>query len=254
MPRNASECLGETRVARGKPASHKEALDCGLRLPECLLGVPIGHGGTGMIEGCQGNVEDENAVGGDGRTAARGTIAQSVGDVDRPAVAHVHIGDCRGKAIDETAGGRLVGHGRAGVERAREALIELIALGIAGRGDEPSGIVHAHGVGVEWRKGALALLFDVGNDVVGRLERSAIVLRPRAQDAPAVVARRHALLGGAVEFVPIGVVLLLPVGIFLLGVVVFAASGQERHGDEDEQQGGDGVFHCVSGWMNMDDG
>ena len=67
---------------------------------------------AGMLEGSQGQVEHQSAVGRNGARVAGvvlGAVAQLVGDVDLPAVALVHVHEDGREAVD--VGGILVGGG-----------------------------------------------------------------------------------------------------------------------------------------------
>ena len=170
-----------------------------------------------MAEVDERQVEDEGGVGGDAGLVRR-AVTQLMGNVDAPAVARVHVEQGGRETFDE-AGGRPCDGGRGlPAERPGEGLVEDIALGVVGGGDEASAVADAYGVGEEGAVGASPALFQhLVVDVVGGSALGLLVLGVVLQ---ALILRRqrfHILF-----------VALLPVGIFVgLFVSLFAA---RRHG------------------------
>ena len=216
-----------------------------------------------MLEGSQGQVEHQSAVGRNGARVAGvilGAVAQLVGDVDLPAVALVHVHEDGREAID--VGGILVGGGAVrgdGYKRLADAhlsghhglhvvvlgpcLLEDEAGGVGGRRQQMSLVVHKDSVAIDGRQGAGAFLLDMGDDVIGGAEVQRVLQRPLGQQLPRVVAGSDALGGLGVEVVEEFLVVLLPVGEFFDAVVLFRATDHDER--EQRQQEPECSCQCL---------
>ena len=103
--------------------------------------------------------------------------------------------------------------------------------------------MHRYGVRIQRTLRACPVLFDMHDDVILRpvsrrcLGIALLVLERIVEyRLPGRVAPLDLLLGRSVEVVPVGIVLRLPVGILLYGVVVLGAGGEDTGGKQETAQ------------------
>ena len=110
--------------------------------------LPVGDFLSLGIEGSQLDVEDQRGVGRD-RALRRLAVAKGIRDVYLPTVTDMHVLQSRGETVNNSADSKLCRRGLIHGNGMTQRRVKLIAVGITGRGDQPTGIVCPHGVGID---------------------------------------------------------------------------------------------------------
>ena len=171
-------------------------------------------------------------------------VAQLIWNIQVPAVAQVHLLQCRGPSGNHSVHRKLGWSGCGNIQVATVRRVKLIPSRVAGGWQQTTTVVHPHGVGIYRRHCPPSHRLHMDDNIVGRLQALCADIRILRYELPCIVAGSNFLFRCLIEVLPIGVIGILPVRELLHGIVILCA-GAEQKGKEAKRQHSHHFSHLI---------